>query len=349
MGSFLSVILTVLASVFVFGVVILIHEAGHFGIAKLNNIKVNEFSIGMGPRLCGFAKGETEYNLRALPIGGYVSMEGEDEESDDDRSFMKAPPLRRMGIIVAGAVMNFILGFIILFCLTLNEDLVATRTIHSFTEDSVTQGSGLMVGDEIVAVNGRRIYIADDLIYEIVRVQNFTADVTVIRNGEKIQVEDVKFPKQIYEDGTVGIRQDFVIVGEDNNIWRSFSYAGIWALSLSRQVFLSLVDLVAGRVAINQMSGPVGIISTINKAINVSFSTLMYLMAIITINLGVVNMLPFPALDGGKFLIYLIESITGFKLNKNVELIITIIGFILLFGFMIFITFNDVSRLFTGG
>ena len=118
---------------------------------------------------------------------------------------------------------------------------------------------------------------------------------------------------------------------------------------LSWRVFLSLVDLVAGRVAINQMSGPVGIISTINKAINVSFSTLMYLMAIITINLGVVNMLPFPALDGGKFLIYLIESITGFKLNKNVELIITIIGFILLFGFMIFITFNDVSRLFTGG
>lgn len=349
MSSILSIILTTLASLFVFGIVILIHEAGHFTVAKINNIKINEFAIGMGPRLFGFTKGETEYNFRALPIGGFVSMEGEDEESEDERSFMKASPLRRMGIIVAGAVMNFILGFLVLFFLTVNDDLIATRTVHSFTENSTTQTSGLQVGDEIIAVNGRKIYIADDLLYEIVRIQNFTADITVIRDGQKLQLEDVKFQQQEYEDGSIGIKQDFIIVGLDNNLLRSLSYACTWTLSLSRQVFLTLIDLIAGRVAINQMSGPVGIVSTINKAINISFSTLMYILAIITINLGVVNMLPFPALDGGKFLLYLIEGITGFKLNKNIEIVITVIGFILLFGFMIFITFNDVSRIFFGG
>lgn len=349
MSSVISILLTILASLSVFGLVILIHEAGHFTLAKLNNIKIIEFSVGMGPRLCGFTKGETKYNLRALPIGGYVSMEGEDEESDDERSFMKATPLRRMGVIVAGALMNFVLGFIVLFCITLNDDLVATRTVHSFIEYSTTQASGLMVGDEIIAVNGRKIYIADDLMYEIVRIQDFNADITVIRDGHKVQLNDVRFQQQTYEDGSIGIKQDFIIVGQDNNIWRSFSYAGTWTLSLTRQVFLTLVDLISGRVAINQMSGPVGIVSTINKAIHISFSTLMYIMAIISINLGVVNMLPIPALDGGKFLLYLIESTTGFKLDKKIEIVITVIGFIFLLGFMLFITFNDVSRLFFGG
>ena len=151
-----------LVSILVFGIVIMIHELGHFVVAKKSGIKVNEFSIGMGPRLAGVKRGETEYSIRALPIGGYVAMEGEDEESDNEGSFSKAPVSNRIAVVVAGAVMNLILGFAILVFMVSRQDAITSRTVSIFYDNAMTQQTGLQVDDEILAVNGRRCYIAND-------------------------------------------------------------------------------------------------------------------------------------------------------------------------------------------
>ena len=187
----MSLFITILASILVFGSVIFIHELGHFVTAKLCGIKVNEFSLGMGPALLRFEKGDTTYALRLLPIGGFVSMEGEDEESDDEHSFSKAKVWKRFLVVAAGAVMNMILGFLVLVILVCRQSAITSRTVSVFSENASTQASGLQVGDEILAVNGRRCFIADDVIYELVRTQNGTADLTVLRDGKKVLLEDV--------------------------------------------------------------------------------------------------------------------------------------------------------------
>ncbi|MEG2678012.1 MAG: site-2 protease family protein, partial [Oscillospiraceae bacterium] len=164
----MSFIIKALASILVFGLIIFIHEFGHFIVAKLSKIKVNEFALGMGPKLFSKQKGDTLYSLRAFPIGGFCAMEGEDEDSDDKGAFSKAPVLNRIGVVVAGAIMNLILGFVVLLCLTAGEKTLASRTISVFDDNAVTQSSGLEVGDTIIAIDGRKMYIADDIIYELV-------------------------------------------------------------------------------------------------------------------------------------------------------------------------------------
>ncbi len=344
MSSVVSTILTILAAIFVFGLVIFVHELGHFMVAKWCKVKVNEFSLGMGPKIAGFTKGETDYSLRLLPIGGFVMMEGEEEDSEDERSFSRAPAWKKISIICAGAVMNLLLGYIVLFGLTVSDELIATRTIHSFYEGSTTDASGLMVGDEIIAVNGRKIFIPDDLVYEIVRVQNYSSDITVLREGKEVDI-NVQFQQTTYEDGSVGIVQDFIIVGTPTNFFGALKYSALWTVSVARQVFLTLFDLVAGRVPLNQLSGPIGIVGTISQAVAMDFTVVLRLLAIITVNLGVFNMLPFPALDGGKFIIYLFEGITKRKMNRKLETVITVAGLAVLFGFMIIVTFSDISKL----
>ncbi|MBQ5327178.1 MAG: site-2 protease family protein, partial [Oscillospiraceae bacterium] len=204
--------MSILVSILVFSVVIMIHELGHFIMAKASGIKVNEFSIGMGPQLFGKKVGDTEYSVRALPIGGFVAMEGEDEESDAEGAFNSVPVQNRIGVVVAGAVMNMILGFLVLLFLTGRQSAITSRTVHSFYEGAMTQQTGLMVDDEIIAINGRKCYIANDIIYEFARTQNGVADFTVIRDGKKVELEDVTF--ETYVDEETGLKQmviDFVV------------------------------------------------------------------------------------------------------------------------------------------
>ena len=198
MGSFL---LTLVASVLVFSAVILIHELGHFITAKLSGIKVNEFALGMGPQLFHFGKGETTYSLRLFPVGGFVSMEGEDEDSPDPRSYFRAPVSRRILVTVAGAVMNLILGFAVLVAVVCMQDAVLSRTVGDFYPDASTQQHGLQVGDTILAVNGRRCFIANDVSYEFARTQQNTADLTVQRDGKKVELKNVVFDTRTDEDG----------------------------------------------------------------------------------------------------------------------------------------------------
>ena len=311
---------------------IFIHELGHFLTAKFSGIQVNEFALGMGPTLFSFTRGGTKYGLRLFPIGGFVSMEGEDEESEEAGSFTKAPVGNRILVTVAGAVMNLLLGFVVLVCVVCSQQLISTRTVAEFYEGSSTQQSGLQVGDTIVAVNGRRCFIANDIIYEFARTQQGQADLTVLRDGKRVQLDNVVF--DTYEEN--GVNQlviDFKVLGEKKTVGSVLKEAGNWTLSLGRMVVLSLTDLITGRIAVNNLSGPLGL------------SSLLMLLALITINLGIFNLLPIPALDGGRLVFLIIEAIRRKPISQKYEIAINAAGFILLIGLMIFATFNDITKL----
>ncbi len=343
----MSLFITVLASVLVFGSVIFIHELGHFSTAKLCGIKVNEFALGMGPALLRFERGETTYALRLLPIGGFVSMEGEDEESDDERSFSKAKVWKRFLVVAAGAVMNMVLGFLVLVILVSRQSAITSRTVSVFSENASTQASGLQVGDEILAVNGRRCFIADDVIYELVRTQNGTADLTVLRDGKEVLLEDVVFTTEETEAGT-SLIIDFKVLPIEKTLPNILKEAGLWTCSLSRMIFLSLIDLVTGRVAINNLSGPVGIVTVISEAASIGWEPILLILAMITINLGIFNLIPFPALDGGKLFLLLVEGIRRKALPEKYEIVINLAGFAALMLLMLFVTYNDIARLIVG-
>ncbi|MDY4785030.1 MAG: M50 family metallopeptidase [Pygmaiobacter massiliensis] len=344
--SMLDLIVKILAALFVFGLVVFVHELGHFVTAKMSGIKVNEFAIGMGPTLFHFGKGETKYALRLFPIGGFVSMEGEDEESNDERSYTRAPLKNRILVIIAGGVMNLILGFVILTVLVSNEHAITSRTVAEFLPNASTQASGLQVGDEIVGVNGRRCFIANDLIYEFLRTQNGIADLEVIRSGQRITLDNVKFDTQPTEDENLKtIVIDFRVLPIEKTPITIVKEAGLWTCSLARMVFLSVMDLITGRVAVNTLAGPVGVVSVISDAVSYGWDSLAMVMALITINLGVFNLLPVPALDGGKLFLLLVEAIRRKPIPEKYEIFINSAGFVLLMGLMAFATFNDIAKL----
>lgn len=341
----MTFIINVLASLLVFGSVIFIHEFGHFIVAKLSGIKVNEFSMGMGPRLFGFTRNETEYSLRALPIGGFVAMEGEDEESDCENSFNKAPVRNRIAVVVAGAVMNLILGFAVLIFLVSQQTAITSTTVSQFYEGAMTQQTGLQQDDEIIAINGRRCYIANDIIYEFARTQDGTADFTVKRDGKIQQLEDVTFETYTDENGIKQLVIDFYVYPKEKTFFSVIEEAAKWTVSLSRTVFLSLVDLVTGNVAVNQMSGPVGIVTVISEAASLGIENLLMILALITVNLGVFNLIPFPALDGGRLLFLLVELVRGKPIEQKYEIAVNAAGMFMLLAFMAFVTFSDITKL----
>lgn len=342
----MTFIINTIVSILVFTIVIMIHELGHFTVAKLSGIKVNEFSMGMGPRLFSIKRKETDYSLRAFPIGGFVAMEGEDEESDNDRAFNKAPVQNRIAVVIAGAAMNLILGFGILVFLVSQQDVITSKTISQFHENASTQQSGLMVNDEIISVNGRRCYIANDIIYEFARTQNGTADFVVRRDGKIVNVDNVVFQTYKDENAMQQLVLDFYVYPEEKTFLNVINEAAKWTMSLARLVFLSLIDLVTGHVAINQMSGPVGIVSVISEAASVGYQSVLMILALITVNLGVFNLVPFPALDGGRLVFLLIELIRGKPINQKYEIWVNSVGMIVLLGFMAFVTFSDITKLF---
>lgn len=346
MAAVLSVIIKILAAVIIFGLVIFIHEFGHFFAAKKCGVKVNEFALGMGPALFKKQKGETLYALRLFPIGGFVSMEGEDEKSDDPRSFQRAPAYKRFLIVVAGAVMNIILGFLVLVILTASLNAIPTKIIAKFDDNAVSQASGLQVGDEILAVNGRHCYVMDDVTYEFMRIENGVAEFTVRRNGEKITLPQVRFDVNYEEDVGNIIVQDYYLKGESKNPLNVVSYAANWGMSLGRMIFRSFVDLVTGHVKVSSLSGPIGIVNVISDAVDMGWRPVVMFLALITINLGIFNLIPFPALDGGKLFLIIIEAIRRKPIKQKYENIINLVGFVCLIGLMIVVSISDVAKLF---
>ena len=366
----MSFLITLIAALFVFSAVIAIHEFGHFTVAKLCGIQVNEFSIGMGPAIWKKIHKGTQYSLRALPLGGYVALEGEESpesqqaeaaredpalenpippEQRTGKSLNEAPVWQRMLVMAAGAFMNFVLGFVVLLILILaQEGPITSKTIYAIQDGALCGQTGLQAGDEVVAVNGRRCFVANDMIYELVRTEQYRADFTVKRNGQTVELPDVQFDTWQDEDGQTHMSLGFTVYGIEKTPLSVLKEAGNSVLYYGRIVFTSLLDLLKGRESINNLSGPVGIVSAIGQAASYGWKDLLQLLVLITINLGIFNLLPFPALDGGKVVFLLIEGLTGHAVPEKLQGGLTVAAFALLFGLMLFATYNDIVRLVTG-
>lgn len=344
----MNIVWTILLGLLVFGLMIFVHELGHFLCAKATGVRVNEFALGMGPTLFKFGKGETTYALRLFPIGGFVSMEGEEEESDDEGSFSRKPVWKRLIIVLAGAVMNLLLGFLLLLSLVLMKDALASKTISNFDQAAVSNvgDNALQIGDEIVKINGKSINIGNDISYALIRDKDGIVDFTVRRDGELVELKGVAFDMYDIAEGQRAIVLDFKVLPLEKTFGSVLHEAFFWTVSIGDLVWGSLIDLVTGNFALNQLSGPVGVVTVIGEAASVGFDSLLLMIAFITINLGIFNMLPFPALDGGRFVFLIVEGIRRKPINPKIENGINMAGFALLILLMIVVTVNDVIKLF---
>lgn len=349
-------------AILIFSFLIFIHEFGHFFTAKLFGVKVNEFSIFMGPRLLHWGKGETEYSLRLLPIGGFCAMEGEDGSSDDPRSFTSKAKWKRAIILAAGAGMNFLAGFLLLVILYMSASGFRTLEITDFVEGCPMESAEeFQVGDVIHEIDGERLYIFSDFQMITDRAGEGPTDVVVLRDGEKVLLEDVDMIRRDYNvDGEIQHIFGFIMAGvEENGLFPLLKNSWYTSIDFARMVKMGLMDLITGRAGMKDMSGPVGIVDTIQETGKNAESTrdgvmnVIYFGAFIAINLAFMNMLPIPALDGGHifFLVvtWIIESITKKKIDPKYEAYIHGAGLVLLLGFMVLVTFNDILKLVMGG
>ena len=314
----------ILFAILFFGVIILIHELGHFTVAKLSGIKVNEFAIGMGPKLLSFGKGETKYSLRLIPMGGYVQMEGEDEASEDERAFNQKPVWKRFLVVIAGAVLNIILGLVLVAILLTQQNLIGTTQIAGFHENASSQSSGLQEGDVITHINGTSVWSDRDISFLMARDRDGVIDFTVKRDGQKTELKNVKFDTREVDGQTV-ITFDFIIIGENKTFWNVLKTSFLETASMARLVWIAEATTSGG------------------------FLNALSLMAFITINIGVFNLLPIPGLDGGRLFFLIIEGIRRKPINPKREGMIHAIGLVLMFALIAVVTFNDILRLIRGG
>lgn len=350
----------IIIAILIFSFLILTHELGHFLTAKLFGVRVNEFAIFMGPALLQKTVGETTYSLRCIPIGGFCAMEGEDENSDDPRAFTSARPWKRVLILIAGALMNFITGVLILIVLTAvlyqNLDYISTMTVGGFYEGCLWQEAGMEEGDRIYRINGERVYVSSDIDMLADRSTAGYCDITVKRDGKLVTLSDVPMEKQLFEvNGRQAYLYGIQLRMETKNVFAILKYSWFSALDYVRIVRLGLQDLVSGLVPVDEMSGPVGIVSYIAEtgssaeSSSVAALSITNLAALIALNLAVMNMLPIPALDGGRvfFLIVtvILEKLLRRKINPKYEGYIHAAGMILLLAFIAFITFKDIWKL----
>lgn len=438
-----------------------IHEFGHFITAKKSGIQVNEFALGMGPKIFGFKKGETQYSLRLIPIGGYCAMEGEDEQSDNPRAFEKAKVWKRMIVVIAGAVMNILLGFILMFVVVVQQPTYSSTTVDSFPELSYSQNSGLQAGDRLLKINGTSIVSSRDIsfalattkpvevdgtelavyqedclvnLFSLLRttlaerneaVQNgetdymsdedvqsmyseyldiienvnsaetlekvqtayeegykslyayvsdeeaqvpqievkesrtrFRVDILVERAGRQVLLEDVDFYTYLNpetQEPTVAL--DFYVVPVERTALTAVTETFKETVSIGKMVWDSLVGIITGRFGLSELSGPIGAASAISQVTSQtlassgfadSLNTLIFMMAVITVNLGIFNMLPFPALDGGRFVMLIVEAIRKKPVSMKIQNAINASGFIILIGFMLIISMKDIFQIIGG-
>ncbi|MBR3972298.1 MAG: site-2 protease family protein [Ruminococcus sp.] len=440
----------ILIGVLLFELIILFHEGGHFVAAKLSKVKVNEFSLGMGPKIFSFKKGETTYSLRLLPIGGFCAMEGEDEDSTNPRAFNNAKTFKRMIIIVAGAVMNIVFGLILMMTLLLPSKGFATTTVSQFAPRAYSANSGLQVGDKIISIDGYKVNNSLDLSYVLATLkvqevpgdslqiykqdcanelfdlcvdngvfnpsdedanwaaetyehlmfyidavnaadskeeaksilergsaklysqfgiteyevpdveiretrQRYRADFVVKRNGEKVTLKDVDFFTYLPNAGAdPQLSIDFYTEGKDKTFLTLMNETGSQTVSVVRMVVDSLAGLVKGEFGFSDVSGPIGAASAtvevaqegLKQGFGEAVLNIVYVMMIISVNLGVVNMLPFPALDGGRFVFLLIEAIFKKPIPRKAEAIVNAVGLGLLLLFILIVSLKDVWMLF---
>ncbi len=334
---------TVISAILVFFVLVLVHELGHFVTAKLCGVDVHEFGIGMGPVIFKKEYKGTVYSLRCIPIGGFCAMEGEDEESDSPGAFNNKKPWQRIIILVAGATMNLILGLLLMGFVMFSSkaQYVAVPVVAGIVEHSAAEEAGLMKGDRITQINNTKIQTQAELKFELSRYKGGSIYVEYLRDGKKNSAEIV--PKK-GEDGIYYIGYEAKV--EPLNFGGRLYHTWHYSLFYGKVILCTLFDLVTGNIGMEAMSGPVGIVSEIGKSAKQGIDSLLSLAAIITINIGLFNLLPLPALDGGRIIFVLVEMITRKKLSADKEGMVHFIGFMLLILLMIFATWQDILRLF---
>ena len=438
----------IIVAVLIFGILIMIHELGHYGVARLCGVAIDEFSIGMGPKLYQrkMKKHDTLFSLRALPIGGYVSMKGENEDADDPDSFSRKKVWQRILIVAAGALMNLILGFSIVFILVCAfPQQLATTTVDHFDATALSSTSGLAEGDEIIAVGDVQIQSYQSLMKQISLQGASPVDLRVVRDGQEIVLKDVTFPTKTGEDGTVGVADfevervdilmtnkiagfsegalscsegglmagdeiikvgnvtvhtydelsyeimnqgyesvrltvirdgvtielsdvafptqldkgtafgsvDFIVWGERNpNFGALLKTAWFRSVSLVKMVWDSVINLITGRYSVDAVASPIGVTAAVKDTITGSGMTggeiayfVLNIMAVISINLGVFNLIPFPALDGGRLFFLVIEGVIRRPVSREVEARIHFIGIVLLMMLMVLVVGKDVLAL----
>lgn len=352
--------LYILFAILLFGFLIAIHEFGHFIVAKSCGIRVNEFSIGMGPLLLHKEGKETQYSLRLLPIGGFCAMEGEDDDSDDPRSFGKAAGWKKFLVLVAGSAFNFVTGLVILTVIYSGMQAYVGNTITGFAEGFPCQGEEMLLeGDEILAVNGKAVLLSSDFTTLLGMDRDGLVDLTIRRDGEKRVIRDLPLIPREYqnEDGSTVVRYglDFRLK-EVTGVGDRLRYSFYSAVDFARMVFWSLEHLVGGSASVKDLSGPIGIVNTMSEVGEQSANAydalvnLFYFGAFIAINLSVMNLLPLPALDGGRIFFLLLNGliylVTRRTIPSKYEQYVHAAGMVLLLALMAFVAFQDVFRLF---
>ena len=335
--------MTIIAALVLFGIIIMVHEFGHFIFAKKNGVTVHEFAIGMGPQIFSKTKDGTKYSIRLLPIGGYCAMEGEDEESDSAGSFGKKSILQRASIIFGGPLFNLIMAVVFLIPVFMYIGSPTTR-LDTIVDNSPAMKANLQAGDLVKEINGKNINSWQDFTNEVSSSNGKEITLTVDRDDKTIEINVT--PKKA-EDGTYKIGVTCV---RDKNFFGAIinSFKTTW--DMIKQMVIFLKQMITGTVPggfTNSVAGPVGVISIVSDAAKTGIFNLLYLGSIISLNLGIINLVPFPALDGGRLLLLLLEFIRGGKkITPEKEAMINMIGFCALMAFMVFITYNDVTKLF---
>jgi len=347
----------VLAGIFIFGFLIAIHELGHFLAARLCGVRVNEFSIGMGPLLWHRETEETRYSLRLLPIGGFCALEGEDGDTGDERCFTRQGFWKKLVILAAGSFMNLLAGVVVIACIFTTASGFYVDQVAGFSEGFPLEGEdGLMEGDIFYKIDGWRTYLHGDASLFLRFNDGEGVDVEVIRNGERVVLNDLPLYRGTYDGqpgrfglvvGAVSIPADFLT---------TVRFVGYQTLDFVQQVWFSLIQLIQGNVGFDEVSGPVGIVSAMTEVGNASetawaaFENIAFFGALIAINLAVMNMLPIPALDGGRVFFLAVDALSMLLFRRKVpdkcQAVVNAACFILLMGVMLLVTLKDVRNLF---
>ena len=328
--------MTIIYALLIICVLIFFHELGHFMAAKACGVKVNEFAIGMGPKVLKKQKGETLYSVRAFPLGGFCAMEGEDEDSQDERAFNRKSVWKKAIIIVAGAAMNLIIAIILMIAVNYMNG-VPTTTISQVEENSPAYTAGIQKGDKILSINDKKINSWDDVQAVKNAVNTRELNIKVQRKDTELNIKTTL--KENDRNKIIGI-----VPVSEKNIVKAIANGPSATWNMAKSMYSGLYSLITGKVSAKELSGPVGIVYLINKGISRGFATVLYLTSLISLNLAIINMLPLPALDGGRLLMVIIRRLTGKAISSKVEGVIHAVGLGLLLLLTIYATWNDIVR-----
>lgn len=345
--------MTIIIFILVLGTIIFVHELGHFIFAKLMGVYVYEFSLGMGPRLLHKKGKETDYCLRLIPIGGFCSMAGEEVDEEEikvpkKRRLQAKKPWQRFLIMFFGPGFNFIFAVLILFSISMIWGSTSYDPIISSSDKNYPASTaGIEKGDRIIEINNKKVKTLDDAAIYLTIANHKEKTEIVVEKENEVEKEYKISPKKVTKKGTTSYKYGIGLVGKKKyGLVNSVKYTFVKTGSLFKQMWITIKSLFTGGIKVTQLSGPVGIYSIVGEQAKAGFSSILYLMAFLSINVGFINLLPLPAFDGGHILFIIIEKIKGSPVTPKVENMIHTVGLFLLMALMVYITFNDILRLF---